>query len=98
MRGRYMLGCIVAALVVPRAMKAAELSVVSLTMPPGSTATLEVQGNIDNEETFGVTVVVELVPTNSATGSLEFTPTRSRQSPTVRPSTGISPSPPVGPR
>ena len=54
--------------------KAAELSVTSLVMPPDSTTTLVVSGNITGESTYGLTILVEIVPRTDHTGTLEFTP------------------------
>jgi len=51
----------------------ASLSVGNLAMPPGSTATVTVFGSIADESTFGVTVLVELVPRTGAVGTLTFT-------------------------
>ena len=52
----------------------ASLSVNSLSMPPGSTVTLTVSGDIAGESTFGVTILLEIVPAGGNTGTLEFTP------------------------
>ncbi|MCH7925304.1 MAG: hypothetical protein IIC51_07195 [Planctomycetes bacterium] len=43
-------------------------------MPPGSTVTLTVSGDIAGESTFGVTILLEIVPAGGNTGTLEFTP------------------------
>jgi sugar lactone lactonase YvrE len=54
-----------------------ELSVGDISMPPSATATVAVSGSIDGHEsnaTFGVTILVEIVPRCVKTGTLEFTP------------------------
>ena len=50
------------------------LSVGSIAMPPGGTAALMVSGDVQDRSTFGVTVLLELVPRAGALGTLEFTP------------------------
>ncbi len=50
------------------------LSVGSFAMPPDAWADLVVSGNVDNQSTFGVTVLLELVPRPDAVGTLTFTP------------------------
>ena len=62
--------CLLAATAAP----GAELSVDSLSMPPGSTVTLTVSGDIAGESTFGVTIQVEILSRVGNTGTLEFTP------------------------
>jgi hypothetical protein len=49
------------------------LSVQSRAMPPGSVVDLIVEGSINGESTFGVTVLAEVVPRPGATGTLTFT-------------------------
>ena len=50
------------------------LTVNSISMPPGATGTVTVSGTISGESTFGVNILVELVPQAGTTGTLEFTP------------------------
>jgi len=52
---------------------AAELSVGDVHMVQGTVAALVVFGNISGESTFGVTILLELVPRAGATGTVEFT-------------------------
>jgi hypothetical protein len=51
----------------------AELSVGVLAMRPGALAEVVVVGSIQGEATFGVTILVELVPRDKAAGALTFT-------------------------
>ena len=53
--------------------RAAELSVVSMAMPPDTTVALVVSGDVTGEDTYGVTVMVELVTRTGNTGTLAFT-------------------------
>ncbi len=53
---------------------AAELSVSRIAMPPNSTTSLVVSGTIDNESTFGVTILLEIIPRFNARGLVIFTP------------------------
>lgn len=53
--------------------RAAELAVNSMDMPPDSTVTLGVSGDIASESTFGVVILVELVTRGGNTGTLQFT-------------------------
>jgi len=55
------------------AARAAELSASNIIMEPGDTADVVVSGAINGESTFGVTIVVELVPRAGAAGTLTFT-------------------------
>ena len=71
---RYLPMMMVAVLVGVSGVEAAELSVNSMAMPPGTTVTLSVSGNIADEDTFGVTIMVEIVSQAGNTGTLEFTP------------------------
>ena len=54
--------------------KAAELSIGDYVMSPAGTETIEVSGDIAGEETFGVSVLVEIVPRSGAIGVVSFTP------------------------
>jgi len=56
-----------------RVAEGASLSVGSLAMPPGSTTILTISGEIVSEATYGVTILVELVPRPGAVGTLVFT-------------------------
>lgn len=50
------------------------LSVADLEMAPGDRGVLVVSGDIVNLETFGVTIIIELVPRPDSVGTLAFTP------------------------
>ncbi|UCC30743.1 MAG: hypothetical protein JSU86_00400 [Phycisphaerales bacterium] len=50
------------------------LSVNSFAMPPGATVGVVVSGEVDDEWTYGVTIMAELVPRVGASGTLTFTP------------------------
>ncbi|RME37020.1 MAG: hypothetical protein D6788_10395 [Planctomycetota bacterium] len=50
------------------------LAVNSRLMPPGATAPLVVSGNVDGLDTFGNTILAEIVPRPGNTGTLIFTP------------------------
>ena len=50
------------------------LTVNSISMPPGSTATVVVSGELAGHFTIGVTILLEIVPQAGAIGKLEFTP------------------------
>ena len=50
------------------------LRVSSLAMPPGATVDLAVSGNVDNQSTLGVTIMLEIVPRAGSVGTLTFTP------------------------
>lgn len=54
----------------------AELRVGDSLLRPGGTGLVTVSGSIDMEETYGVTVMIELVPRATAQGTLEFTSVR----------------------
>ncbi len=73
MISKRFLGILMVTLAAVGTSEAAEMSVSSLLMPPGSTVTLEINGDIAGESTFGLTVMVELVPQVGAVGTLEFT-------------------------
>jgi hypothetical protein len=49
------------------------LSVTGFSLPPGATAGLMVNGNIEGESTYGVTTLVTLVPRAGNSGTLAFT-------------------------
>ena len=49
------------------------LSAPSFSMPPGSTVNAQVNGSIAGQSTFGVTILVELIPRAGTTGTLMFT-------------------------
>lgn len=51
----------------------AMLSVADLTMVPGRIASLVASGEIAGEETFGLTLVIMLVPRDDTVGTVEFT-------------------------
>jgi len=51
----------------------ASLSVASKAVPPGSTVNVDVSGTLGGDSTFGVTILVELVPRAGTTGTIEFT-------------------------
>jgi len=53
--------------------RAAELAVTDLVLLPGTTNDVVVSGQLDDEATFGVTVVVEIVPRTGSTGTVLFT-------------------------
>lgn len=53
---------------------AAELSVSDVAVRPGHTSTVVVSGSIHGESTFGLTVLVELVPRSGSVGRVMFTP------------------------
>lgn len=55
---------------------AAELSVGNVLIRPNGQGRIVVSGSIDNEPTFGVTIMLELVPRAGSIGSVEFTPVR----------------------
>lgn len=50
------------------------LSASDVNMPAGRTANIVVSGEIVDKETFGVTILLELVPRPDATGTVTFTP------------------------
>ena len=52
---------------------AAELSAGHLVMRPGAQAAVVVSGRIAGESTFGVTIMLELVPRSDSAGTLAFT-------------------------
>lgn len=54
--------------------RAATLSVQSLTLTPGETGTVIVDGAVSEESTYGVTILLELVPQIGAVGTVSFTP------------------------
>ena len=54
--------------------RGAELTVHDLTLSPGTTADVVVSGRVDQEETAGVNILLEIVPRAGATGMVEFTP------------------------
>jgi hypothetical protein len=56
------------------AVNAAELSVAGLKIRPDSNGLVVVSGAIDNESTYGVTVMLEITPRPGSTGNVEFTP------------------------
>lgn len=53
---------------------AAELSVGNVMVRPNGKGRIVVSGSIDNESTFGVTIMLELVPRPGSVGQVEFTP------------------------
>ena len=56
--------------------RASELSVDKTAVRPGHSGLVTVSGSIEMESTYGVTVMVELVPQPGTTGKLEFTTVR----------------------
>ena len=52
----------------------ASLSVADTVLVPGRSAYVVVQGEIDGDETFGVTLMVEIVSREDNTGTVTFTP------------------------
>ena len=70
---KRMLGTLIVTLAAAGTLQAAEMSVSSMLMPPGATATLEINGDLVGESTFGLTIMAELVPQAGAVGTLEFT-------------------------
>lgn len=50
------------------------LTVQGISMPPGSTVTLNVSGAIAGDSTFGVNILLEIVPVGAVNGTLTFTP------------------------
>ena len=73
-RGTQFRISVVAALVAAGSAHAASLSVGDVGMGPGATANVVVSGDIAGESTFGVTILVELVPQAGVTGTVTFTP------------------------
>ena len=57
-------------------LRASELSVGNTAVRPGNSGLVIVSGSIEMESTYGVTVMVELVPRPGITGKLEFTTVR----------------------
>jgi hypothetical protein len=55
-------------------LRAAELAVGDVSIPPGTTANVLVSGSIANESTFGVTIMLEIIPRAGARGVVRFTP------------------------
>ena len=55
---------------------AAELSVGNIMVRPNGNGRIAVSGSIDNESTFGVTIMLELLPRPGSVGTVEFTPVR----------------------
>ncbi len=53
---------------------AAELSAGNIMVRPNGKGRIVVSGSIDNESTFGVTIMLELVPRPGNVGTVEFTP------------------------
>ncbi len=53
---------------------AAELSLGNVHVRPNGEGRVVVSGSIDNEPTFGVTIMIELVPRPGSVGIVEFTP------------------------
>lgn len=53
--------------------RAAEMSVSSLKMMPGSVSDLKVSGAIDGEETFGWRIMISITPRGRTTGTVRFT-------------------------
>jgi len=51
-----------------------ELAVNDVVMSPGASAELVVSGDISGESTFGVTILVEIMPRAGARGAVTFTP------------------------
>lgn len=54
--------------------RGAELTVHDLTLSPGMSAVVVVSGRVDQEETPGVNILLEIVPRAGATGIVRFTP------------------------
>lgn len=54
---------------------AASLRAVDMTMPAGRTAEALVRGSIIGLSTFGVTILLEIVPREGTTGTVTYTPT-----------------------
>ena len=52
----------------------ADLSVADLALPPGESGKLIVSGQIAGDATFGVTILLEIVPRDGSLGSVSFTP------------------------
>ena len=67
---------------------AAELSVGDLKIRPHGQGQVVVSGKIDGELTYGVTIMVELVPHPGSRGTVEFTPAVA-EVPTQRPSFSV---------
>lgn len=67
-------GVIVSCLLSGSAALAAELSVRNIRIRPGATRTLVVMGSIHREETYGVTIMLELVGQPDNVGTVTFTP------------------------
>jgi hypothetical protein len=54
--------------------RGAELSVADTTLAAGTAGEVVVSGALSSENTFGITILVELVPQGGNTGTLTFTP------------------------
>lgn len=68
----YLTGLLLIVLAQP--LHAASLEAGSTTLPAGTSGSVVVTGAIDGEATYGVTILVEIVPRAGNTGSLAFTP------------------------
>lgn len=75
-------------LVPSQSLMAAELSVGDLKIRPHGQGQIVVSGKIDGESTYGVTIMVELVPRPGGRGTVEFTPAVA-EVPTQRPSFSV---------
>ncbi len=64
---------VVAVLVGVVVAEAADIAVEDLSLAPGETGTLVVSAAIADEETWGITILVEILPRAGNTGTLEFT-------------------------
>ena len=74
---RRVVPALIAVLAGVPATEAAELSVADLIIAPGATDTVVVSGDIAavaGEETFGVSIWLEILPRGGNTGTVEFTP------------------------
>jgi len=72
-KGRAVTAGLGALLAMQSAALAAELSVGDLAMRPDSVSEVIVSGTIRGESTYGVTIMVELVPRAKSTGTVTFT-------------------------
>ncbi|MHC4063080.1 MAG: choice-of-anchor Q domain-containing protein [Planctomycetota bacterium] len=65
--------------------EAAELSVSSITIGAGQTDAVVVSGDIQGEDCFAISIILEIVPQGGNTGTLEFTPSGPYPPPTNPP-------------
>ena len=66
-------GVVTAAMLVVANAEGAELSVGNVAVVPGGTQSVVVSGDIAGESTFGVTIILEIVPRSGNVGTVTFT-------------------------